>query len=764
VSLQYDFPVNYKTNFSRILSSADIGSSLWTAVQMEKGKKTDIALYKNGYIKKVIKTGGLAYQPSITPISADSFSIVWNEVRDKRWTIMFSLFEKEKMKEVDTVFESSSLLLYPSSVIFKNRFYCAWAGKSGKNIKINIAEKKGGKWMYKGDISKEGYDSFRPEISSDGKSIYCAYDSYRNKRYEVVCKVFSGNKWKELRAIPPPGERWLTPRILSTEKGTYIVWVGLKEVEDRNLGIRDHFPFAMVGRVSGNKIEYLYDKTHPEDRRIVADLREGLLAEKIYYGYHGLRRNPFISLSDKGEIWCFWEVRKEKEMNNISGHLFGRKLKYNGMWSPYYDIYQEYYSYSVPKFFEEKNFRFSFIDYSGSNEKIISYQKTDLRGKKQVCRINTKKWKRWTSVRDKKIEHKRIEIKIKNRKYKVFWGDTHSHSNCSPDAEGEVDELINYAKDTAGLDFVCIIDNDYYPHKSFTEVEWLARKELSRHFTERGRFISFAGWEFTYHDKKLSPSLNHRYVIYPFTEGKLYRRIDSETDSVEKLGAKLKDKSVICCPHHCTYRIVNPDVERNVEVVSSWRICMEEVDFTIKRLQEGKIFGFIGSSDSHRAVPGLGGALTGVVAEKLTPESLYAGYRNRRLTATQGCRLKIDFRVSGLFIGQSGEIKDAPCIKAVVSAESKIGFVELARDGATVLRKAGKGKRIQFRFVDKDVKKGNHFYFLRVKLVGDSSFNTERFSTDLRAFSNEGMYPHNLARSIGVYAWTSPVWVKKTCK
>ncbi len=759
--LQYEFPVDCKTNFSRVLSSTDVGGSLWTAVQMERGRKTDIALYKNGHIKKVIKTGGLAYQPSISPISADSFSIVWNEARDKRWTIMFSLFEKEKMKEVDTVFESDRLLLSPSSVIFKDRFYCAWAGRAGRNIKISIAEKRGEKWVYKGDISKEGYDSFRPEISSDGKSIYCAYDSYRDKRYEVVCNIFGDNKWKELRAVPPAGERWLTPRILSTERGTYIVWVALKEVEDRRLGIRDHFPFAMVGRISDNKIEYLYDRTHPEDRRIVADLREGLLAEKTYQGYHGLRRNPYISFSDKGEIWCFWEVRKEKEMNHISGHLFGRKLQDSGTWSPYYDIYQGHYSYSVPKFFEEKNFRFSFIDFSGSSEKIISYQKTDLRGRRQVCRINTKKWKRWTPVGDKKIEHKRIEVKINDRKYKVFWGDTHCHSSFSPDAEGEVDELVNYAKDIAALDFVCIIDNDYYPHKSFTEVEWRVRQELSRHFTEKGRFISFAGWEFTYHDKKLSPSFNHRYVIYPFTQGALYRRIDRETDSVEKLAAKLKGKSVICCPHHCTYSIINPDVERNVEVVSSWRICMEEVDFTIKRLQEGKVFGFIGSSDSHRAVPGLGGALTGVVAEQLTPEGLYNGYRNRRLIATQGCRMKVDFSVSGLFIGQSGKVKDAPCIKAVVSAESKIGFVELVRDGATVLRKGGKGKRLQFGFVDTQVKKGSHFYFLRVKLAGDPSFNTKKLSKEMVPFSNSSRYPHNLARSIGVYAWTSPVWVKK---
>ena len=121
---------------------------------------------------------------------------------------------------------------------------------------------------------------------------------------------------------------------------------------------------------------------HPEDKRIIIDLREGLLASEIYQGYHGLRRNPYISISDRGELWCFWEVKIEREGTNISGHLFGRKLREDNTWSPYYDLYKGKYSYSVPSFFEENKLPVSFISIFESKENVVGSDWINLKGKK----------------------------------------------------------------------------------------------------------------------------------------------------------------------------------------------------------------------------------------------------------------------------------------------------------------------------------------------------------------------------------------------
>lgn len=747
-------------NFNRDFSSLYHNGNLWTVVQLERGRDTNTGVYKNGKFLGEIKTEGFVHKPSITDLSKEYLFVCWNEVKNKKWAVKGTIIEAKNGKygEIEKIFENEKLILPPDTILFQNKLWCAFPAIKDGKIRIHLIVKEREKWEI-ADILSEKYDTFRSKLSSDGKFIYCVFDQYKNNKYEIVCKIFDCKKVKEVKAVPPEGERWLNPKIVSSKDATYIVWVCLKEVEDKKLGIRDHFPFAMAGKIKNNKIEYIFDKSHPEDKRIVIDLREGLLASEIYQGYHGLRRNPHISVSDKEEIWFLWEVKIEKESTNISGHMFGRKLKKDNTLSPYYDLYSGKYSYSVPSYFEENHLPFSFVSFYEKREKIIGSDWIDLKNKKKIYRLKSDKWKRWSPVKIKKIKRKDRKIYIDGEEYRIFWADTHCHSNNCPDAEGEVDELILYARDIAGIDVMCIMDNDYYPHNSLTEAEWELQNQLSQHFTEKGKFVVFAGWEFTYHRKDIEPSYNHRCVIYPLPGGHLYRRIDKETDTDEKLIEKLKNKRVICYPHHCSYKIIDPLIDRNVEVCSSWRVCIEEVDFTINQLINGKIFGFIGSSDTHRSVPGLGGALTGVIAKELTPENLYQAYRKRRLIATQGCRLKIDFRVSDLFIGEEGKMKNNPEIKGKVVAEKKIDFIEVLKGGEVIFRKKGKGSSISFKFVEKKLEKGKHFYFLRVKLTGDPSFHLPKGTSELAAHVRESRYPHNLARAIGVYAWTSPVWI-----
>ena len=378
----------------------------------------------------------------------------------------------------------------------------------------------------------------------------------------------------------------------------------------------------------------------------------------------------------------------------------------------------------------------------------------------KLYQINNSKWKRWKTSSIKPQPKVRGKIKDGTKEYSLFWADTHCHSNFSPDAEGEVDELIHFARDIAGINAVCIIDNDYYPHKALTEAEWKIHQQFSTHFTKEGEFVVFPGWEYTYHRKDLNPDFNHRCILYPRAGGKIFRRIDRNTNSDEKLFKKLKGTNVMCYPHHCSYKIIDSEVDRNVEVCSSWRVCIEEVNFTVKILQSGEKLGFIGSSDSHRAVPGLGGALTGLFAEKLTPEGLFEAYKNRRTIATQGFFIFIDFKAGDTFIGGEGEISGYPDIKASIKAPREIEFAEVLRDGKPIHKETPKNRECDFRFKDKNTQLGKHFYFLRVKLVGDSSFNIDPAENSLKPHSPDSKYPHNLARARGVFAWTSPVWLR----
>ena len=87
---------------------------------------------------------------------------------------------------------------------------------------------------------------------------------------------------------------------------------------------------------------------------------------------------------------------------------------------------------------------------------------------------------------------------------------------------------------------------------------------------------------------------------------------------------------------------------------------------------------------------------------------------------------------------------------------------EVIRDGEAIRRDTPGGAVCGLRFDDTGAGPGTHFYFLRIKLVGDPSFNSPIEDGELGPFSVDSRYPHNLARASGVWAWTSPIWVSVT--
>jgi hypothetical protein len=184
------------------------------------------------------------------------------------------------------------------------------------------------------------------------------------------------------------------------------------------------------------------------------------------------------------------------------------------------------------------------------------------------------------------------------------------------------------------------------------------------------------------------------------------------------------------------------------------------MDFTREKLASGQMTGFIGSSDSHRRVSGNGGALTGLFAKSGSPEDLFEAYRKRRTIASQGFPIFIDFNVAGHFIGEEGSGKELQ-INGRIHAASAIDYLEIIRDGESMWWKSSRSCDEQFTIKDENCTSGKHYYYLKVKLIGDPSFNAagDPACTTRKSFTQDSRYPHNLARARGVFAWTSPVWI-----
>lgn len=751
--------------FGRIPSVTALPGTFWTAIQTETGRNSDVLLYRttaDNVETRRLRCSGNPYQPCIVALDQRTLFVAWNEVADRHWSLRCCTVDAETfaISETQILHASDKLLMGPSVTVYNGVVSVAWAERGDDAVGIRTAVRRENTWSVSEFLSAPDTDAFRPQIAAlDDGRVFLAYDCYADGTYGVVLGELHDGRLDVVKTLSRQGERWLTPKILANGDTVYLLWIALREAED-DLGIRDHVACAMTGSFRDGEFAHLCNPHHPEDALITADLREGLLASEAYMGYHGLRRNPYFSVADDGRMWLFWEMRVEAERNASAARLVGRVLQGDNTWGPARELFDGENSYAVPSRFYGDRLPVAYLDREAEGERVVCSTFAPV-SQGAEYRLDPTKWSRWRTASVDLPNKDRTPVRVGDRELRMFWADTHCHSVLCPDAEGEPDELIQFARDIAGLDAVCLVDNDFYPFKALTEPEWNTHEQLSAHYTEPGCFVVFPGWEFTFHRPDLINTMNHRTVFYPRPGGVIYRRIDAESDTDAKLLALLQETDAICYPHHMTYEITNPAVDRNVEIVSSWRVCMAESDFTLQQLLAGHRFGFIGSSDAHRANPGLGGAWTGVYAEELTPESLAEAYRARRLVATQGFPIFINFEVAGSFIGEEGECSGTPAIRAEIRAPRPIETIEVLRDGNSIHTIENCGDQACIDITDDDAASGTHFYFLQIKLVGDPSYNTDAAENSYRVFDGYGgRYPHNLARARGVFAWTSPIWVE----
>ena len=721
------------------------------------------------------KDGTKPHQAHLTRGASGRCHAAWNACRDGEWQILLRSFDTVAACAEGTpvVVRGSRNAIFPPAVAENGNTICVvWTEETDGRFRIYASCRAigGGEWSTPTALSADDADSLRPCIAPVKDGWLIAWDLYADGQYAVQYAVFDGKRGPDVTTLNHEGERWFMPRCVSDGADrAYLAWIAVSLVRDESLGIYDQQIAGLCAAIEAGEARLLDDPNSPWDSRFTADLREGLLATKNHNGHHGFRRNLQPCLWND-RLWLCWESRKETgEDGRIQGQtrglLVGRTWK-NGAWSPTRLLYSEMLSYSLASPASDGDVPVWFVDFHGNDAHIPRFETLRLDSLGVFDQRDTREWARWKPAPRPTAAPCRQSVALRDETVGLFWADTHCHSVLSADAEGELDELVAFGRDIAGLDIMAIVDNDYYPYKALTGAEWETLQAMARHCTQAGRFILFPAYEYTYHRESLlernGSNFNHRYVMYPPSGGPLVRRTDPGGASDAALMRTLKGTDALLVAHHSTWELLDPDLDHTVEVCSSWRICIEECDFIMRQLRAGVKFGFVGSSDSHRMVPGLGGALTGVFARELTPDAVLDAYRKRRLIATTGCRMLIDFRVNSLFIGEEGRVEGKPQLTGNIRAPHEIEQVDVIRDGDVIQQLTPAANAVEIDFID-DAAIGHHFYFVKVKLVGDPSYNigTENLQ-NYRPFQMEGNYPGNWARADGCFGWSSPIWVERT--
>ena len=480
----------------------------------------------------------------------------------------------------------------------------------------------------------------------------------------------------------------------------------------------------------------------------VADLAYGLMPKNGVWGYPGRRRQPFLVPDDRGGVWLLWE-RKEPHDGSTTicaGALLGRRFV-NGAWQDPVRLIEGYMDFAPDEA--------GVID----GRLIVAAQRAvpvTATGRGEVMLLATEVdgapalaeetgWEGWRSVNlvsRRYFEPQTREAEIGGESCHLLFGDPHTHSGLSEDAEGDLVEMLAYARDRAKIDFFAITDNDYIYGGRRSDESWRENMRRAQEWSENGRFIAVPAYEWT--QAKWGPvTPQHRSILFESYDQPMLRWWDAgigqADDPFDALLSWIETTDGIMNTQHAHFLLSQSEREACMEVICGWSDYLNKSDCFHEHLARGFRSGFIGTSDGHRRTPGLGGGLTGLWVREFTLSGIIDAFRNRRCYATAGARVGMRWWVNGSFMGEVTPAAGEYHARIAVEAPREVERLEIIGDGEVLATLSDLPASFDETIEDLPP---CAWYYAKVTLPG--------------GFPE---YPSNIAPAEGPWAWSSPVFV-----
>jgi hypothetical protein len=298
--------------------------------------------------------------------------------------------------------------------------------------------------------------------------------------------------------------------------------------------------------------------------------------------------------------------------------------------------------------------------------------------------------------------------------YQWYWGDMHAHSEYS-DGVWLPEEVYEFARDTAQLDFFALTDHDAYPTiRTQEEYDYIVAR--ADEYDAPGNFVALYGVEWTHEAGHLN------FYMSP---------IPQLPYDLDGCYAALADLGILGHFNHPNepdfgnfddYRYV-PEADAcmaMVEVRSDWWTD-EEVSY-LALLEAGWHVAPVGCEDKHDASWGMGPTWTVALASELTREGILDALWSRRVYSTADRNMQLSFKISGREMGSRLRRPAGPAVCMVrVSDPDATDFVarlDLFVDGQLAASAEPGATSYEWSVPVELPAGGEHYCFVRVTQEG----------------------------------------------
>ncbi|MFW6107996.1 MAG: DUF3604 domain-containing protein [bacterium] len=280
----------------------------------------------------------------------------------------------------------------------------------------------------------------------------------------------------------------------------------------------------------------------------------------------------------------------------------------------------------------------------------------------------------------------------------VRWGCIHGHTELS-DGQGSIGNYFRQMRDEAGLDFGAPGDHDH-PWETPDRL-WQITCDAVERWNEPGRFVTILGYEWA---KWRRNGDGDRNVYYLDDRRPMFRSGDDDFPHPPDLFEAIESETALVIPHHtghagnfCDWKDHDPVHERLVEIFQMrgsyerpddnpvperGREPVKKCGYVSRALSLGWRVGFTAGGDDHvghagtefpvHAPDDYKAGLMAVLADESTRGSVWGALWNRRVVATTGPRILLDYELNGRPLGSELSVAGQPGLKA--SRELRIRF------------------------------------------------------------------------------------------